>query len=222
MRKIFFLLFLSVQGVCVGNFHTLKPKWQISRVEVMTDTLDSVRDEKEEPAMMQTPPVRTGQKQKADSLSQVYLDKYYSVALPLPSLYISSRYGLRRDPFNHARTARHNGLDLKAAEGTCVRAMFAGKVIRVHSDPVSGNYVSIQHGDYVISFCHLSQQLVRVGDFVQAGDTVGLSGNTGRSTGPHLHITCRRKGKYVNPVILLEYIIDVRTRALEALNRLLG
>lgn len=218
MRKTILLLFLSVQGMAMAQFHTLKTERNIFVIETEQDQEATPVTEKGEPARLQTP----RQSFSLDSLRDVYMDRYYSVSLPLQTLGISSRFGLRRDPFDHSRISRHNGLDLKAPTGTCVYAMFAGRVIKVHSDPVSGNYVSLQHGDYVVSFCHLSQQLVSLGDCVKPGDVVGLSGNTGRSTGSHLHITCRRKGEYVNPVILLEYIIEVRTHALEELNRLLG
>lgn len=218
MRKIFVLLYLIVHGTAMAQFHTLKPQRNMICIETVPDTGVVAEKEKKEPARLQTP----SKPLLCDSLKKVYMDRYYSVSLPLLSLGISSHFGMRRDPFNHSRLRRHNGLDLKAPSGSNVYAMFAGKVIRVHRDSIAGNYVSLQHGDYVISFCHLSRQLVSVGDYVQPGDLVGLSGNTGRSTGPHLHITCRRKGNYVNPVILLEYIIGVRTHALEELNKLLS
>jgi len=98
--------------------------------------------------------------------------------------------------------------------------MFPGKVIRVSQDRRSGKYVVVQHGNYTIAYCHLSRQIAHAGDMVCSGDIIGLVGSTGRSTGPHLHITARWNGKCVNPTILLNYILDVREDALERMSAL--
>jgi flagellum-specific peptidoglycan hydrolase FlgJ len=77
--------------------------------------------------------------------------------------------------------------------------------------------VVLQHGEYTISYCHLSKVRVSEGDELIAGDVVAVSGNTGRSTGCHLHITCRYKGALADPYTLLLYIGDVRAEACTAL-----
>ena len=68
-----------------------------------------------------------------------------------------------------------------------------GKVLRVGQDKVSGKYVTLQHGNFTVSYCHLSQIFVSQGKIVPPGDVVGITGNTGRSTGEHLYITCKYK-----------------------------
>jgi len=128
---------------------------------------------------------------------------------------VNSPFGTRRDPFTGAK-ASHNGLDLKAYYEE-VYAMFDGTVKKVGADPRSGNYVVLQHGEYTISYCHLSKVRVSEGDDLIAGDVVAISGNTGRSTGSHLHITCRYKGALTDPYTLLLYIGDVRAEACTAL-----
>jgi len=218
MRKIFILLLLSVPEGCLAQFNTLYPKWHKNIAVAKSDCEVTSVMVGEENASSKAP-VRMCH---ADSVREECMNRYLSVSPPLESLGISSRFGMRRDPFNHKRKCLHNGLDLKVPTGTTVHAMFAGKVVRVSSDKRSGNYVTLQHGDYTISYCHLSRTLVSEGDYVKAGDVVALSGNTGRSTGSHLHISCKRKGRYVNPAYLIEYVIDVRTKALEELNSLLG
>jgi len=217
MKKILFLLFLSVSAGCMAQFHSVKPTGYIFESKSESEESDSLPTNNKKPASKQT-----SWTFNVDSLRNVYLKNYYNVSLPLGQLFITSRFGWRRDPFNHLQRNMHNGLDLKATIGSPVYAMFFGKVIRINSDKRSGKYVTIQYGDYTVSYCHLSKQLAHTGDEVTPGDIVGLSGNSGRSTGPHLHITCKRKGEYVNPIILLEYIIEVRTRALEGLNSLLS
>ena len=80
-------------------------------------------------------------------------------------------------PIYH-RYNMHNGIDLYARHED-VLSMLPGKVVRVGYDNRSGNFVTVQTADYTVSYYHLSQQFVRKNDFVDAGDAVGLSGNTG-------------------------------------------
>ena len=70
----------------------------------------------------------------------------------------------------------------------------------------SGKYVVIQTAGYSISYCHLSSILVREGQYVNAGEDIAVSGNTGMSTGPHLHLTTKKDGKVIDPAILLNFV----------------
>lgn len=126
------------------------------------------------------------------------------VALPLEKIHINSGFGMRRHPIYHKRIM-HNGIDLSARYEK-VYSMFPGTVIKVGQDSRSGKFVTVRTGDYTISYCHLSQQLVREKEFVNAGTNIAISGNTGASTGPHLHITAKKNGQAFNAAILLEYI----------------
>ena len=103
----------------------------------------------------------------------------------------------------------HNGVDLQARYED-VYSMFPGTVIKVGQDNRSGKFVTVRTGDYTISYCHLSQELVQQNDFVGAGSIIAVSGNTGASTGPHLHITAKKDGKAFNAAILLEYIKNIQ------------
>ena len=126
------------------------------------------------------------------------------VSLPLKNIHIGSGFGMRMHPIYHKRMM-HNGIDLSARYEN-VYSMFPGTVIKVGQDNRSGKFVTVKTGDYTISYCHLSQQYVKVNDFVNAGTILALSGSTGVSTGPHLHLTTKKDGKAFNPTILLEYI----------------
>lgn len=126
------------------------------------------------------------------------------VSLPLKTIHIGSDFGMRMHPIYHKRMM-HNGIDLSARYES-VYSMFPGTVIKVGQDSRSGKFVTVKTGDYTISYCHLSQQYVNVNDFVYAGTIIACSGNTGASTGPHLHLTAKKDGKAFNPTILLEYI----------------
>mgnify|MGYP000172920556 CR=1 FL=1 len=84
--------------------------------------------------------------------------------------------------------------------------MMEGEIIKVGYDKRSGNYVTIRHGNYTVSYCHLSKTLVRKNTVVKPGEVVAITGNTGRSTGEHLHLSAKYKGKYINPNILLDLL----------------
>ena len=127
------------------------------------------------------------------------------VSLPLKNIHIGSGFGMRIHPIYH-KQMMHNGIDLSARYEN-VFSMFPGTVIKVGQDSRSGKFVTVKTGDYTISYCHLSQQYVKVNDFVNAGTIIALSGSTGVSTGPHLHLTTKKDGKAFNPTILLDYII---------------
>lgn len=144
-----------------------------------------------------------------------WIDRYLSVCYPLKHIKVNSSFGSRKDPFTGEKTF-HSGLDLQA-DYEEVYSMFNGQVKKIGSDNRSGRYVTLQHGEYTVSFCHLSKVTCKEGEQLIAGDQVGISGNSGRSTGPHLHITCKYKGDTKDPSILLTYIKDVRAEAMAAL-----
>ena len=153
---------------------------------------------------------------QTDTLDRTYwLKRYLNVSYPLRSISINSSYGNRKDPFTK-KMSIHGGIDIQA-QYEDILAMFDGKVVHTGYDNRSGYYITIQHGKYTISYCHLSKVYLQVGDNVLAGDVVGVSGNTGRSTGPHLHITAKCDGKTINPYNLLLYVKRVRQEAFLAL-----
>ncbi|HET7023846.1 MAG TPA: M23 family metallopeptidase [Gemmatimonadales bacterium] len=99
----------------------------------------------------------------------------------------------------------HPGIDIAVPEGTLVRASASGSVAESGIDPQYGNFVLLQHeDDYQTMYGHLSRILVRTGAQVQAGQVIGLSGNTGRSSAPHLHFEIRRDGSSVDPTTMVK------------------
>ena len=128
--------------------------------------------------------------------------------LPLDTLIVTSPYGYRIDPFTRKRRM-HSGMDFRASSDN-VYAMMPGKVLKVGNDKVSGNYVTLQHGSITVSYCHLSRVLKNKNDIVAVGEVVGITGNTGRSTGEHLHLTCKIKGRAIDPSFILDYITHLR------------
>jgi murein DD-endopeptidase MepM/ murein hydrolase activator NlpD len=96
----------------------------------------------------------------------------------------------------------HHGMDFKVAVGTEVVTPFAGVVTRANWNwKANGNCVEIQHADGVLAkYLHLSKNTVKAGDRVKAGDVIALTGNTGRSTGPHLHYQLNKGSKVLDPI----------------------
>lgn len=139
-----------------------------------------------------------------DSKQKQWISNYPSITYPLKSIKVTSPYGYRRDPFT-GKLSWHNGLDLRAKNEPAY-AMMNGIVEKVGYDNRSGNYVTLKHGNYHVSYCHLSSVIVGKGERVFSGTIVGVTGNTGRSTGCHLHLTCKKDGESFNPTILLNLI----------------
>ena len=139
-----------------------------------------------------------------DSKQQQWTSGYPSITYPLKSIKVTSPYGYRRDPFT-GKQSWHNGLDLQA-KNEYVYSMMEGKVEKVGYDTRSGKYIILRHADFTISYSHLSRVLTTKGLYVLADFPIGITGSTGRSTGEHLHITTKYKGKAFNPMTMLEYI----------------
>jgi len=128
---------------------------------------------------------------------------------PLSATGINSLYGKRVDPLD-ATTRHHNGVDLDAAYGAVVSASAQGVVVWAGWNAGHGRQVVIEHpGGYRTAYSHLAQILTYVGDEVAASDPIGLVGNSGRSTGPHLHFEVSRDEVLVDPLEVLGTTIDL-------------
>lgn len=118
---------------------------------------------------------------------------------------LTSPFGWREHPVD-GEEKFHNGVDLAVNMGTQVKAFADGVVDYIGDDPDQyGLYLQISHANGVKSFyAHCSQLLVSQGQTVKAGDTVALSGDTGNTTGPHLHLELRFNGVRINPIYYIE------------------
>jgi len=116
---------------------------------------------------------------------------------------ISDVFGVQR-VFNGAVQSTHQGLDFRVPTGTPVAAVNSGTVILAQSLYFEGNCIVIDHGQGLLTlYLHLSEMRVKEGEHVIKGQQIGLSGGTGRATGPHLHLAVRWQGIYLNPAGLL-------------------
>lgn len=126
--------------------------------------------------------------------SQISLTTQVRIKFPLPQREISQGYWLL-----------HSGIDFRTPEGTPVNAVMSGVVSETGKDRFGyGNKVLITHGGgYESLYAHLAEIDVKPGDKVTTDSVIGKSGNTGRSTGPHLHLEIRENGRTINPALIL-------------------
>ena len=117
---------------------------------------------------------------------------------------LTSPFGYRNDPFTGARSF-HSGIDLAAPIGTSVKATLDGRIAETGFNRIFGNYVIITHDrGYQSLYGHLSAIYVKRGQYVTQGAIVGAVGNTGYSTGPHLHLSIYKNGNLINPFSVLK------------------
>ena len=140
---------------------------------------------------------------EAQLFEQAVKKKAMPTMMPVSSPYNASSFGYRIDPFT-GQQAMHEGIDFITDVGTPVVAAAGGVVQFAGFHPQYGNVIDIDHGnDLVTRYAHLSKVLVKEGDMVQRGRRIADSGNTGRSTGPHLHFEVRFRGAAQNPMRFL-------------------
>lgn len=119
---------------------------------------------------------------------------------------ISSPFGYRRNPFGGWSSEFHNGIDIACSYGTPVRASARGTVVYAGWDGYWGRKIEINHGfGYVTFYAHNSRLTVSVGETVEKGEVIAYSGNTGRSTGSHLHYGAFVNGKPTDPLVFTTY-----------------
>ena len=113
---------------------------------------------------------------------------------------ITSACGTRENPILH-KEELHDGLDIAVAEGTEVLAVKSGTVTELRTSATYGKLLKFETTDgYQVMYAHLSEVLVKKGEKVKQGQVVAKSGNTGLSTGPHLHYSLWKDGKLLNPM----------------------
>ena len=123
---------------------------------------------------------------------------------PITSGWLSSHYGYRKDPFTGQR-AWHQGVDFAGEEGGDVIAVASGVVSWSGEKPGYGTMIEVAHGDGMVTrYGHNEENLVEVGDLVRKGQPIARLGNTGRSTGPHVHFEVHKHGRPVDPASYIQ------------------
>tara|TARA_R110001606_G_scaffold337788_1_gene485873 strand:+ start:287 stop:1036 length:750 start_codon:yes stop_codon:yes gene_type:complete len=158
----------------------------VSRIEIMLDELEN-------------------KEQQLGALESILMSHHITeesalAGRPIEAGWLSSYYGIRTDPFT-GKPTMHKGLDFAGAEGEPVLATGAGIVTWAASRYGYGNLVEIDHGNGLVTrFGHNKTLNVKMGDVVTKGQSIALMGNTGRSTGPHVHYEVINKGQPQDPL----------------------
>jgi murein DD-endopeptidase MepM/ murein hydrolase activator NlpD len=164
----------------------------------------SVEGKFTEPTPEQQKEIAEAQEVKKQYLNTVTPEREWSGAFTAPAeAAISDVFGSER-VFNGKTSSPHLGLDFRVPTGTPVAAMNDGTVLLARPLYFEGNFVVIDHGQGLLTlYLHLSEFKVKEGDRVKRGQEIGLSGGTGRATGPHLHAAVRWQGTYLDPASLI-------------------
>jgi len=127
-------------------------------------------------------------------------DSSYLSGRPIKRGWLSSYYGIRKDPF-HGKPAMHKGVDFAGKEDSDVIATASGVVSWASERYGYGNLIEINHGNGLKTrYGHNKEILINVGDVVEKGQVIAHMGSTGRSTGPHVHYEILRKNRQINPL----------------------
>ena len=137
---------------------------------------------------------------KTEVVPNAYKIDLRKFSMPIEQSCITSNFGRRWN-------RNHNGVDIKAYHGDTIYSAFGGKVRVVKYDPNGyGNVIVIRHWNGLETvYGHLSKQIVKINEIVEAGQPIGLAGNTGRSTGTHLHFETRFCGIPINPTEIFSF-----------------
>ena len=155
-------------------------------------------------------------KEMSDKVSKIYkavddleyyreVVQYVPLGKPVWSYWMSSKFGYRSDPFNKKK-AGHKGVDLASRTGNKILVKAKGRVVKVeYSKRGYGNNLTIDHGNgFKTRYAHMNKIYVKKGDYLNIDDVVGEVGNTGRSTGPHLHYEIIYNGHPVDPLPFMQ------------------
>ncbi len=158
-----------------------------------------------EPTPEQIKQIDEDQKTKQEYLNRVTPDREWDGKFTAPADAANSDvYGSQRI-FNGVAQRPHYGLDYRVPTGTPVEAMNSGTVLLARFLYFEGNCVFLDHGQGLLTlYFHMSEIKVKEGDTVKRGQEIGLSGGTGRATGPHLHVAVRWQGTYLDPARLMQ------------------
>lgn len=128
---------------------------------------------------------------------------------PLNALQITSKYGMRFHPIKK-QWIFHSGVDFQANQDT-VMSVLKGMVHSSGYNDGLGYYVKVESGNYVITYGHLSQYFHLENENIEAGQSLGITGSTGLSTGEHLHFSVHHKGNSIDPINFLKALVNLKS-----------
>lgn len=203
-RKVSIVVLLALASSPVMGQDLLARQAPVDRKMKAVDTLVTnqlkMMEEKGNPASELYGEFSNSYVHKSTTIPDRYRIDLRHFCMPTVSRVVTSNFGSRWG-------RKHNALDIKVYIGDTIRAAFSGKVRIVRNEPKGyGRYIVIRHYNGLETvYGHLSKQIVKENQEVKAGDVIGLGGNTGRSTGSHLHFETRLCGVALNPALMFDF-----------------
>jgi murein DD-endopeptidase MepM/ murein hydrolase activator NlpD len=197
---------IELTGERAGSRHSFKREFTVAEATYPQIKVQLAVEKKfTEPNPEQTAQIEEANKIKADYFSRPATGRSWDGNFSAPvEAETSDVYGSQRI-FNGEAQRPHWGLDYRVHTGTPVKAMNSGTVLMARFLYYEGNFVVIDHGQGLMTlYLHLSELKVKEGDAIKRGEVIGLSGGTGRATGPHLDVRVRWQGTYLDPARLLQ------------------
>ena len=143
----------------------------------------------------------------------IQLHKPVLFSLPLKNIFITSVYGNRLHPIDRVHKF-HYGIDLRANNDT-IFSIYNSKIIDAGYCKDLGHYIKTAFLDYTVTYGHLQYYFYKKNDTVNANVPIGITGNTGKSTAPHLHFSVQKKGLHINPVTFINNILKANNIAVD-------
>lgn len=204
IKTFTFIAFMSLAAMPTMGQDLLARQAPVDRRMMAVDTLQLhriiVKEQAESPAADLYNNWDNSYAHRATALPDSFRISLRNFCMPTPSRVITSNFGSRWGRM-------HKGLDIKVYIGDTIRAAFTGRVRVVRYEAAGyGKYIVIRHQNGLETiYGHLSKQLVSEDEEVRAGEPIGLGGNTGRSTGSHLHFETRLCGVALNPALMFDF-----------------
>lgn len=204
IKKLAILALLAVAAIPVHGQDLLARQAPVDRKMAAVDTIMlrniTIKEDMESPASELYANWDNRYAHRATKLPETYRIDLRHFCMPTTSRVITSNFGSRWG-------GQHKGLDIKVYIGDTIRSAFSGKVRIVRYEGGGyGKYIVIRHNNGLETiYGHLSKQLVKENQEVRAGEVIGLGGNTGRSTGSHLHFETRLCGVALNPALMFDF-----------------
>ncbi|MDR1370265.1 MAG: M23 family metallopeptidase [Dysgonamonadaceae bacterium] len=205
-----FAIFITCCISSHAQFHTLLPKDKAKQREterivaysqnIAVNEIDSAQPVNANPALNKN--------------MRFLLDgmrKRLYLSLPVDEIKVNSPYGYRADPVTGKRKF-HKGVDLNA-DFNCVYSIMPGRVIKSGRNRTLGEFIQVGHGEFRTTYGHLLQRFAMAKEAVEAGQAIGISGSSGRSTGEHLHFEITCDGNSIDPMPILNYILQITMEA---------
>ncbi|MCJ8326185.1 MAG: M23 family metallopeptidase [Campylobacterales bacterium] len=197
----------SIKLLAENSFYSEQIKGKVKDIEALSSKLDDIeeiiglkKDDKKDKITRAT-------LAKITSVEKTYMQRVVPSGSPLAQTITKSRFGYRNHPIKKKRKF-HRGIDLKASLNTEVRATADGvvKFVRSINTGDFGRVVIISHNfGFESVYAHLNKTKVKIGDIVSKNDLIALTGNSGRSTGPHLHYEVRHANRVLNPKDFIDW-----------------